>query len=140
MIPAKTHYACLAMVELALKSDKDRPVALREITERHEIPQPFLVQILQQLKISGLVTSARGPQGGYRLNRRPDEVTLLDIVEAMGGDTGASFPGTDGSRVGFQVDQVWQAAASAQRDVLARTRLGDLVRACETRADTMFYI
>ncbi len=66
-IPAKLHYAALAMLELASTEERPQPLALREITQRHGIPQPFLVQILQQLKSAGLVTSTRGSQGGYRL-------------------------------------------------------------------------
>ena len=128
------------MVELAIRGDDNRPVALREITEQHAIPQPFLVQILQQLKIAGLVVSTRGSQGGYRLARRPDEITLLDIVEAIGGDTGCMPPSTDNTAVGMQINQVWQAVAEAQREVLARTRVGDLARASAKKVAAMFYI
>ena len=67
---AKTEYACLAMLELALRDGSGEPVRLRDVAAAHRIPSPFLVQILLQLKSAGLVESTRGAAGGYRLADR----------------------------------------------------------------------
>ena len=84
VISARVHYACLAMLELAIRSDDSSPVAIREITDRHGVPGPFLVQILRTLRTAGWVQSIRGSHGGYRLSVDPAKITLLDIAEAVG--------------------------------------------------------
>jgi Rrf2 family protein len=132
------------MLELALLHERERPVVLREITQRHGIPQPFLVQIFQQLRIAGLVTSTRGSQGGYRLAASPEEITLQEVVDAISGETTVTIPkASDQSSekaIGRELMEVWQEAAAAHRDVLDRIRLGDLSRQCDSTRSLMFYI
>ena len=60
-------------------------VPLSDITDKHAIPDRFLVQILLQLKTVGLVTTTRGKAGGYQLARSPEQITLTDIVGALDG-------------------------------------------------------
>lgn len=130
------------MLELAVRHDEERPVTLREIVSQHHIPQPFLVQILQSLKASGLVTSTRGSQGGYRLAVEPERVTLLDIAEAIGCGESAcpAADANDHSSELAALRGVWSKADEAAREVLAQTRLIDLVRQCSESPETMFYI
>ena len=138
---AKAHYACLAMLELTLRHDEERPVALREITARHGIPQPFLVQILQQLKLAGYVTSTRGSQGGYRLAVDAASLSLLDICDAIGcGDSDQTFETADTTPEGQVLDSTWRAASKAFRDVLSAIRLEDLAHDCSRADGAMFYI
>jgi Rrf2 family protein len=143
-ISARVHYGCLAVLELAARHDEDRPVTLREITSRHRIPQPFLVQILQSLKSAGMVTSTRGSQGGYRLAVAPDRLTLLDVAEAIGGLESASgvpsAPADDPTTEAAALGGAWEAADQAARRVLAETRFDDLVRRCSGSTAAMFYI
>lgn len=130
------------MLELAVRHDDERPVTLREIVSQHHIPQPFLVQILQTLKAAGLVTSTRGSQGGYRLAVDPERVTVIDIAEAIGcGET--PCPAADASDQSSElaaVRRVWSKADEAAREILAQTRLSDLVRQCSETPEPMFYI
>ena len=84
-VSAKTEYACLAMLELAVNHDADEPARIRDIADAHGIPPRFLVQILLQLKVAGLVTSTRGSAGGYQLARGPEEITLGDVVAVIDG-------------------------------------------------------
>ncbi|QDV67451.1 HTH-type transcriptional regulator CymR [Rosistilla carotiformis] len=138
---AKAHYACLAMLELALRQDEDRPVALREITARHSIPQPFLVQILQQLKQAGYVTSTRGSQGGYRLSVDAATISLLDICDAIGcGESETTLDNADTTPEAQVLDSTWRAASKAFRDVLSAIRLEDLANDCARSEGAMFYI
>lgn len=141
-LSAKEHYACLAMLELAIRHDERRPVALREITSRHLIPQPFLVQILQQLKQANFVTSTRGSQGGYRLSVDAQEVTLLEICEAVGcSDNGPAFESQDHTSEAAVLARTWNRAATAYRDVLAGIRLSELAsESSRTATEPMFYI
>jgi len=139
-IPARVHYAALAMMELASMSNRDQPLAIRDITQRHGIPQPFLVQILQQLKTAGWVTSTRGSQGGYRLLISARDLTLLDVAEAVGcQESGCSAESTSNA-ASRQLKKVWDKAGDAYREVLASVTIADLQQRYEKADCSMFYI
>src|SRR5258708_32430157 len=89
-LSAKAEYACLAVLELALRHDRTEPARLVEIAGPNAIPERFLVQILLQLKGAGYVTSAPGAAGGYRLGLDPRAISLLDIAQICEGPA----PGT----------------------------------------------
>ncbi len=79
-------YAVMAMAELALRTGaagEDRPVTLAEIAARQDISQSYLEQLFGRLRRAGLVRSARGPGGGYRLARPAAELRIADIVIAV---------------------------------------------------------
>lgn len=78
----KTIYGMRALFDLAYFSQNE-PIQIREIAEREEIPMRFLEQILQELKRAGLVQSKRGPKGGYLLDRPPEQISLLNILDAL---------------------------------------------------------
>ena len=80
----KGRYAVRALFDIAFYND-GRPTQVKDIAERQNIPPRFLEQIFQDLKRSGLVGSKRGPQGGYNLARRAQEIRLGDIVRALEG-------------------------------------------------------
>ena len=139
-VPARVHYAALAMMELASTANRPQPLTLREITQRHGIPQPFLVQILQQLKTAGWVASTRGSQGGYRLAVSADSLTLLDVAEAVGyQDAGCSAESTRNA-ASRQLLKVWDQAGGVYRDVLASVTIAELAQGCENADSAMFYI
>jgi len=77
-------YGIKALYELARHFGGD-PINIREISERHGLPVPFLEQVLHKLRLSGLVESRRGVNGGYVLARPPGEITLGDAVRALEG-------------------------------------------------------
>lgn len=140
VISARVHYACLALLELAIRRDDAAPVAIREIADRNGVPGPFLVQILATLRTAGWVQSVRGSQGGYRLSVDPATITLLDIAEAVGcPEAGCRTEGKAGP-ADEMLQECWDEAAEASRDVLARVRLSDLVERCRHGDETMFYI
>ena len=78
----RTIYGLRALVDLAYHGG-DEPTQVREIAERGDIPGRFLEQIFQDLKKSGIVSSKRGPGGGYLLDATPDELTLARIFEIL---------------------------------------------------------
>jgi len=139
-IPARVHYAALALLELAAAEGQPEPLAIREIASRHAIPQPFLVQILQQLKSAGWVTSTRGSSGGYRLAAGQSGLTLLDVAEAVGCSDGGCSAEASPNRRSQQLSQVWDEAAQAYRDVLAGVTIAELALCTEESTSSMFYI
>ena len=81
-LSTKGRYAVMAMVDLA-RNGTDRPVALNEIAQRQEISLSYLEQLFAGLRRGGLVVSARGPGGGYRLAHAANETRISDIMIAV---------------------------------------------------------
>jgi Rrf2 family iron-sulfur cluster assembly transcriptional regulator len=81
-LSTKGRYAVMAMADLARRQG-ERAVSLADIAERQEISLSYLEQLFARLRRSGLVVSARGPGGGYRLARDADAVSIADIVIAV---------------------------------------------------------
>jgi len=81
-LSTKGRYAVMAMVDLARHSN-GKPVALNEIAQRQEISLSYLEQLFARLRRGGLVVSARGPGGGYRLARSAEETRISDIMLAV---------------------------------------------------------
>lgn len=138
-VSAKTEYACLAMLELAANYNSADPVRVREIAEHHDIPPRFLVQILLQLKATGLINSTRGASGGYRLNYPPREVTLAQVMQAVDGDS--DQPEVTAESAAMQVlYQTWNEAAEAQREVLEAITFAELLEQARSKDADMYYI
>src|SRR4051812_21015851 len=76
--------ALRALLVLGLNYD-DKVVRIQTISDQQNIPKRFLEQILNDLKSGGFVSSRRGPVGGYRLARLPEEITLAAIVRHIEG-------------------------------------------------------
>ena len=140
VISARVHYACLALLELAMRQEDASPVALREIADRHGVPGPFLVQIFRTLRTAGWVQSVRGSQGGYRLSVDPAGITLLDIAEVVGCQEAANRTEGKATAADVMLQGFWDQASEASRGVLSRVRLSDLVEHCRHGDETMFYI
>ncbi len=77
-------YAIQGVLYLALKPAGEM-TSIKELTKRLDIPYHFLGKILQRLAIKGLLTSLKGPTGGFALGKQAKEITLFDIVEAVDG-------------------------------------------------------
>ena len=81
-LTSKGRYAVMALVDLA-KFNSRNPVSLRDISLRQGISLDFLEQIFSKLKKNEIVQSIRGTQGGYILNKQPNEIKLANIFHAV---------------------------------------------------------
>jgi Rrf2 family transcriptional regulator, iron-sulfur cluster assembly transcription factor len=81
-LTTKGRYAVTALLDLALH-DSEGPVCLSEIATRQDISLPYLEQLFTRLRRRGLVTSTRGPGGGYNLGRAPAAIAVADIISAV---------------------------------------------------------
>lgn len=84
----KTDYALVALATLAEEGDGgplEGRLSARQISERHGMPLPLLMNVLKDLVSVGLVTSTRGTKGGYSLARPPQGITVNDVVAATEG-------------------------------------------------------
>lgn len=81
-LSTRGRYAVMAMADLA-RADRGQPVTLAEIADRQEISLSYLEQLFAKLRRGNLVTSIRGPGGGYRLARPAEDVRIADIILAV---------------------------------------------------------
>jgi Rrf2 family protein len=140
-VSAKTDYACVAMLELASSQHSGEPVRIREIAERHNIPQRFLVQILLQLKGAGLVASTRGASGGYQLARAPEEISLREVIEVIEGPRDQPVASGAPTSPAVQVlTHVWREAAAQEHELLSNLTFADLVERTQSPTSGMYYI
>jgi Rrf2 family iron-sulfur cluster assembly transcriptional regulator len=81
-LTTKGRYAVTAMLDLAIHA-KQGPVSLSDISGRQEISLSYLEQLFAKLRRNGLVTSVRGPGGGYRLSRAGLDINVAQVVDAV---------------------------------------------------------
>lgn len=83
LLTRKTDYALVALA--GLTRNEDVGTSARDLAEQLHLPLPVLRNILKELASHGMLHSTRGPNGGYRLARRPREITLAQVVEVIEG-------------------------------------------------------
>ena len=81
-LTSKGRYAVMALADLA-RFDNTNPISLRDISLRQSISLDYLEQIFFKLKKNQIVKSVRGKQGGYVLNKKPNEIKLTNIFHAV---------------------------------------------------------
>jgi Rrf2 family protein len=98
-ITSKSPYAVRALAELA-RTGGAAPVPIGEIARRRDIPVQFLEGLFATLRRAGILQSQRGVKGGYSFARAPEELTVLEVVEALEGALGAEATGVFADAVG----------------------------------------
>jgi Rrf2 family iron-sulfur cluster assembly transcriptional regulator len=125
-VTSKVRYAVLAMFELASRPDEF--VSVASLSERANIPQTFLEQLLLRLKRAGLTTSRRGPDGGYTLARAADRIRLSDIYVAVEGPLNlCSNDENDAATPSHPGETLWRDLEGAILDFLNAVTLEDLL-------------
>jgi Rrf2 family protein len=128
-ISAKADYAVRAAVELAAATG-DRPIKAERIATAQDIPLNFLENILGELRHSGIVRSQRGAEGGFRLAKPADQVTIADIIRAVEGPLASvrggppediSYPGSSST-----LPRVWIAVRANLRKVVEHVTVADV--------------
>jgi Rrf2 family iron-sulfur cluster assembly transcriptional regulator len=125
-ISTRGDYAARALLSLALH-ELDRPTSVKEISERTNLPQPYLEQILLAVKGAGLVKSKRGAGGGYVLARPPGEITLAQILSAVDGPISVPIEAHDHCEGHCMLDEVWNSVSEEMRKALDGYSLAELV-------------
>jgi len=132
-ISAKGEYALLALYELARDYSSTGVLTIDQISCRQDIPHPFLVQILQDLKRAGLVESRRGAGGGYRLASHPRDISIGQVMRLIDGPVlplKCSLPSSVSTcpRVGrCPISYVWNDVRSTIESALDHTTLDDVL-------------
>lgn len=130
-LSTKGRYAVMAMADIASFGGENH-VSLAEISERQEISQEYLEQIFAKLRKCGLVESARGPGGGYKLARDMEDIRIADIVSAADEPlqiTRCQGDAIEGCVAGGQclTHDLWSSLGRQVYSFLAAITLGDVV-------------
>ena len=129
-VTAKSRYAVVGMAELARNSG--RPVPIATVAERREIPVQFLEQLFSTLRRAGLLTSQRGVKGGYSLARDAEQITVLEVVQALDGKVGQEADEAGG---------IWAEGVTALRKVFGQTTIAEVARReAEAAGSGMYFI
>jgi len=128
-VTSKSRYAVVALAELA--GSGDRPMPVKELAERRDIPDQFLEQLFSTLRRAGLLTSHRGSKGGYTLARAPEDITVLEVVQALDGKVGQEADEAGG---------IWADGVTALREVFSETTIADIYAREVEDAPRMYFI
>ncbi len=132
-LSTKGRYAMVALVDLAIVKDGEL-TSLAEISKRQDLSLPYLEQLFVRLRRAGLVTSVRGPGGGYRLARPAQEIRVSEVFEAVDETVSAMHVGAgasggiSGSRAQSLSNRLWESLSAQVFVFLHQTTLQDVVK------------
>ena len=138
-LSTRGRYAVMAMVEMAVRQrggdlpcQQERPVSLADIANAQQLSLAYLEQLFGRLRRAGLVGSARGPGGGYRLARSPELIAVAEIVDAVDEPIRATrceegSPGCLGAGGKCVTHDLWSELGEQIRLFLAHMTLADIV-------------
>ncbi len=135
-ISQKLEYACRALAQLAKNFDGQTITRLDEIAQREAVSANFLVQILNDLRKSGLINSKRGKMGGYLLAKPAKSITLYEIVNSVEPTLIDKTMSSNGES-GESVSKIWRTVSSDFSNNLRQVTLEDMLPDEESG---MFYI
>jgi Rrf2 family protein len=136
ILSKKTRYAIVALTRLAKEYGKG-PMQIREISESEKIPRSFLENILLELKKAGILGSNLGKSGGYYLLKKPEDVSLAEIVRHFEGTISLMYCVSENSyrpcefckdENTCQIRSVFKEIRDNTNAVLARTTLRELIK------------
>lgn len=133
-LSARGTYGLTALMELGFQRNKGS-VQIRDISQRHGIPQHYLEQILVILKKAGFVESTRGAHGGYSLSRDPDSISVHDVLSHLEGRLEVVAEARYEGVLSF----FWDEIQRGLRATLDRS-LGDLIREKNQRDQQIDYV
>lgn len=135
-------YVVRSAIALARAYDSGEHRKIREVVAEMDVPQTFASQILADLVRADLATSRAGKSGGYRLIRSPDEVSLLEVVEAGEGPLRSQRCAVGDGPCRWErvcpLHETWTAATEALRRTLGETKLSDVVARDDALADSSY--
>ena len=140
-VSAKGNYGLRAVLDLALHHGQGC-VQSADIAKRQNIPESYLVQLLNLLRKSGLVRSVRGPKGGHTLLKRPDEVTVGDVLTVLEGPIDLLGEGEQkaaGNDAQDVLREVWEDVEAAIEGIFSSVTFGDLCRRHQMRRESIVF-
>ena len=145
-LSTRTRYGTRALLELALH-EGEGPVFLKDIARRQQISLPYLEHLVTPLISGGIIRSTKGPKGGVKLARKPEEIKLIEITQLLEGSV-APVECIEHPEVCTRSElcvtrEVWSKLKDAMDGVLESTTLQDLVERQKKKGHpetSMYYI
>ncbi len=134
-LTSKGRYAVTAMLDVALHAEQG-PVPLADISERQGISLSYLEQLFSRLRKQGLVSSVRGPGGGYRLGMALEDISVAMVIAAVNESVDATrCHGQDGCQGGNRclTHSLWHDLSTRISDFLSDISLAELVEQAEVK-------
>lgn len=131
-ISTKGRYALRLMLDLAINNESGELIRVKDVSERQEISEKYLEQIIAVLKKAGYVKSLRGAQGGYKLAKSPKEYTVGDILRLTEGNMAPVSCLEDDENLceratGCTTLRLWEMINDAVKNVIDHVTLQDMV-------------
>jgi Rrf2 family protein len=123
-----TSYALHAVAYMAAQKT-DKPVASHKIAAERGIPERFLLKVLKPLVGERVLVSIKGPNGGYKLARSPNDISMLEILEAVDGRIRGLSPLTEehDGPLNNKLDSICKEIAESVRKQLEKVKISALV-------------
>lgn len=132
----KVEYACQVLAQLGHSFGRLPLPHIEELATVEAVPSNYLVQILNELRTSGLIVSKRGKQGGYGLARDPKEISLYEVVCAVEGGLLEISPATAGASAA-RTKEIWKSIAA---DFETKTKAHTVRDLMGPAGEGMYYI
>jgi len=135
-LSVKVEYACRVLAQLARNFESESLAHIESLAKAEAVSANYLAQILGDLRNGGLIISRRGKFGGYALARRPDSITLYDILKVMDPEMIEFQIGREGAS-GRRVSEVW---AEVQAGFVAALKKQTVEMMAEDEQKEMYHI
>jgi Rrf2 family protein len=119
-------YAVNATLQLA-RLGSDHPITCRQLAAAGQMPEKFLLHVLRDLVSHGIMQSTRGVDGGYHMGRSLDQISLLEVIEAIDGPLGTTVGGEPAPGGEDRLRQALEQITATARAQLAAIKLIDLM-------------
>ncbi|MBE5766505.1 MAG: Rrf2 family transcriptional regulator [Clostridiales bacterium] len=130
-LSTRGRYGIHAMFDLAREYKEGVPQPIKTIAERQRIPDAYLEQLISALRKAGLVTSVRGAQGGYMLARKPEEITVGEVLRVLEGELATveclEFEDACDRACACPTRLVWQKIQDGVNAIVDGITLGDML-------------
>ena len=137
-LSTRSRYGTRILVDLA-RHNNQGPIQIGEISKRQDISVKYLEQLIRPLKQANLVESVRGPKGGHMLAKKPETITLGQIVRLFEGQSDlvkcVSNPETCNMADDCQVRLAWKDATRVLYEKLDSTTIADLMEGKDIKCD-----
>jgi len=121
-------YALHALAYMAQQKQQDKPTASHHIAAARNIPERFLLKVLKPLVSARVLMSIKGPNGGYRLAKPAEKITMLEILEAVDGPIRGMAPFSEEGNgpLNHKLETICKDAATATRKQLEKVTVSEL--------------
>ena len=133
-ISTKGRYGLRILMDLAIH-ESEKPRLIRDIAKSQQISEKYISRLVISLRKAGMIRSVRGVNGGFHLAVKPENITLLDVIEVMEGPLSivdcVSAPKTCAKSGNCAPREIWCKLNENIRDLMRQTTLADILATCE---------